>query len=106
MKDAATLGAQEPKLRQMVWLQDNRTDAEKRVAEVEAEIKLIELEQQLAELNEERQRTHKARASRHVLSVLSKSNQMVLYVAFLHLKYASSNNRWTNNLYRYSLQVN
>ncbi|MFA0173333.1 glycine zipper domain-containing protein, partial [Vibrio splendidus] len=29
---------------------DNRTDAEKRVAEVEAEIKLIELEQQLADL--------------------------------------------------------
>ena len=35
--------------------QDNRTDAEKRVAEVEAEIKLIELEQQLAELNEEKE---------------------------------------------------
>ncbi|CAH7268389.1 Gly-zipper_Omp domain-containing protein [Vibrio chagasii] len=32
--------------------QDNRTDAEKRVAEVEAEIKLIELEQQLADLKE------------------------------------------------------
>ena len=32
--------------------QDNRTDAERRVAEVEAEIKLIELEQQLAELKE------------------------------------------------------
>ncbi|MFA0124919.1 glycine zipper family protein, partial [Vibrio sp. 10N.261.48.A2] len=35
--------------------QDNRTDAEKRVAEVEAEIKLIELEQQLADLKEEKE---------------------------------------------------
>ncbi len=59
----------------MVWRQDNRTDAEKRVAEVEVEIKLIELEQQLAELNEEKEDTtaHKARASIYVLSALSKS---------------------------------